>query len=139
MMKFAYVTPIYQLSPPDMRTPIQYALTYPDRTEGVGRRMDWGQGVSLHFEPPAMQRSPALGLAYEVAERGGTLGAVFNAANEVPVEAFTPGNAPVGEIARLVELTFRAHRVQPVDSLDDLLGADRGAREVTRSHVRQAK
>ena len=139
MVEFVDGSTIAQLSPPDMRTPIQFALTYPDRTDGVGRRMDWSESVSLHFEPPDLGRFPALRLAQDVAERGGTLGAVFNAANEVAVDAFTSGNVPFGEISRLIELTIRAHRVQPASSLDDLLEADRWARETTRSYVRQVK
>lgn len=128
MVEFMDGSTIAQLSPPDMRTPIQYALTYPDRLLGIGRTMDWRQRVSLNFEPPDLDRFPALRLAYEVARTGGTSGAVMNAANEVAVDAFTTGKIPFGEISQTVELTIRRHRVQSSPSLDDLLQADRWAR-----------
>lgn len=128
MVEFVDGSVIAQLSPPDMRTPIQYALTYPERREGIGRRLDLSKAMALHFEPPDFGRFPALRIAYDVAVRGGTLGAVMNAANEVAVAAFLTGNLPFGEIPRVVELTIRAHRVQQTPSLEDLLAADGWAR-----------
>jgi 1-deoxy-D-xylulose-5-phosphate reductoisomerase len=128
MVEFVDGSTLAQLSPPDMRTPIQYAITYPDRLPGIGRTMDWGQRVALTFEPPDLDRFPALRVAYEVAKMGGTCGAVMNAANEAAVEAFTAGKIAFGEISRVVELTIRRHRVQSSPSLDDLLQADRWAR-----------
>jgi 1-deoxy-D-xylulose-5-phosphate reductoisomerase len=133
MVEFVDGSVIAQLGPPDMRTPIQYALTYPERAQGISRRLDLGKAFSLNFEPPDFERFPALRLAYDVAKRGGTLGAVLNAANEAAVEAFVSGNISFGEISRLVGLTISAHRVQPNPSLDDLLGADRWGRENVRS------
>jgi 1-deoxy-D-xylulose-5-phosphate reductoisomerase len=126
---------IAQLSPPDMRTPIQYALTYPDRREGIGRRLDIARRFSLNFEPPDPQRFPALRLGYEAAALRGTAGAVLNAANEVGVAAFMSGKIRFGMISRVVELTMRACVVQPRPSLDDLLEVDRKAREVAQSLV----
>jgi 1-deoxy-D-xylulose-5-phosphate reductoisomerase len=116
-----------------MRTPIQYALTYPHRAQGCSKRLDITGAFKLHFEPPDFQRFPALRIAYDVAKRGGTLGAVMNAANEAAVAAFTSGNVPFGEISRLVELTIARHRLQPQPSLDDLLEADRWARQTVQS------
>ncbi len=126
---------IAQLSPPDMRTPIQYALTYPDRAEGNSRRLDWKKAFSMTFQPPDFTRFPALRLAYDVAEKGGTLGAVLNAANEAAVAAFIAGVIPFGEISRLVELTINQHQVQPARSLDDLMDADRWARATTQALI----
>lgn len=128
MVEFRDGSTIAQLSPPDMRTPIQYALTYPERAEGIGRRLELDKAFSLHFEPPDFERFPALRLAYDVAERGGTLGAVLNAANEAAVAAFCAGRIAFGEISRVVELTIEAHDLQTQPSLDDLLEADRWAR-----------
>jgi 1-deoxy-D-xylulose-5-phosphate reductoisomerase len=128
MVEFVDGSTIAQLSPPDMRTPIQYAITYPERLPGISRTMDWRQRVSLNFEPPDLERFPALRVAYEVAKIGGTSGAVMNAANEVAVESFEAGKITFGEISRVVELTIRRHRVQKSPSLDDLLQADRWAR-----------
>ncbi|HEX4125610.1 MAG TPA: 1-deoxy-D-xylulose-5-phosphate reductoisomerase [Tepidisphaeraceae bacterium] len=134
MVEFIDGSVIAQLSPPDMRTPIQYALTYPHRADGISRRLDLTQAFALNFQPPDPQRFPALRLAYEVAARGGTLGAVMNAANEAAVEAFIAGKIPFGGISRLVELTMYEHRLQPSPSLDDLQEADSWA----RTHVRSA-
>ena len=135
MVEFVDGSVIAQLSPPDMRTPIQYALTYPHRAEGVSRRLDLTQAFKLTFEPPDFDRFPALRIAFDVAARGGTLGAVMNAANEAAVAAFTSGNIPFGEISRLVELTIAEHRLQAQPTLDDLLEADRWARERVHSRV----
>ena len=74
MVEFVDGSVMAQLSPPDMRTPIQYALTFPDRVEGISRRLDLRQAFSLNFEPPDMKRFPALRLAYDVARARGTLG-----------------------------------------------------------------
>src|SRR5207237_5306724 len=66
-----------QLSPPDMRLPIQYALTFPERLDGPARRLDWRELAAFHFEPPDCETFPSLQLGYEVARRGGTCGAVL--------------------------------------------------------------
>jgi 1-deoxy-D-xylulose-5-phosphate reductoisomerase len=135
MVEFVDGSTLAQLSPPDMRTPIQYALTWPRRRGGLGRRMDWGQANCLHFEPPDLERFPALRLAYDVAERGGTLGAVLNAANEVAVEAFLGGKVAFFEISRIVEHTISQHRLEPTPGLDDLLEADRWSRQTARDFM----
>jgi 1-deoxy-D-xylulose-5-phosphate reductoisomerase len=128
MVEFVDGSTIAQLSPPDMRTPIQYALTYPDRHSGLGRPLDLTRACSLNFAPPDPVRFPAIDLAYQVARLGGTAGAVFNAANEAAVAAFADGRISLPQISELVGLTIRAHRVQADPSLDDLLEADRWAR-----------
>jgi 1-deoxy-D-xylulose-5-phosphate reductoisomerase len=128
MVEFMDGSVIAQLSPPDMRLPIQYALTYPQRREGLGRRLELGQAFALNFQPPDLQRFPALGLAYEVVRNKGTLGAVLNAANEVAVSHFEAGKIAFGGIWRVVELTINKHKLQRATSLDDLLEADRWAR-----------
>ena len=129
MVEFLDGSVIAQLSPPDMRTPIQYALTYPERRPGIGKRLNLASPFSFHFEPPDFDRFPALRLAYQAVRAGGTLGAVLNAANEAAVAAFVAGNIRFIEISRLVELTMADHRLQPNPSLDDLLDADRWARQ----------
>jgi 1-deoxy-D-xylulose-5-phosphate reductoisomerase len=138
MVEFVDGSVVAQLSPPDMRTPIQYALTYPDRAEGIARRLDLTRAFSLRFEPPDFGRFPALRLAFDVARRGGTLGAVLNAANETAVEAFTAGKICFGEISRAVEFTIGRHSVQDNPSLDDLLEADRWARQAVRERIGEA-
>ena len=139
MVEFVDGNVIAQLSPPDMRTPIQYALTYPDRVDGNSRRMDLSKAFSLRFEPPDFVRFPALKMAYEVARKGGTAGVVLNAANEAAVEAFTSGKIRFGEISRLVQLTLDRHELQPHPSVDDLLRADIWARVNVNNAIGSAK
>jgi 1-deoxy-D-xylulose-5-phosphate reductoisomerase len=135
MVEFVDGSVIAQLSPPDMKTPIQYALTYPERADGCSKRMDWSTAFALHFEPPDFERFPALRLAETVARAGGTMGAVLNAANEVAVAAFEAGNIRFGDICSTVEHTIAAHRLQSQPTLDDLLEADRWAREAASSYI----
>ena len=137
MVEFVDGSVVAQLSPPDMRTPIQYALTYPERRAGHARRLNIGERFALHFEPPDPVRFPALRLAYDVARLGGTAGAVLNAANEAAVAAFMAGDIPFGEISRLVGLTIDRHRVglQQNPSLSDLLEADQWARDTVRGSI----
>jgi 1-deoxy-D-xylulose-5-phosphate reductoisomerase len=132
MVEFVDGSVIAQLCPPDMRTPIQYALTYPERADGCSRRFDWKSAFSLHFEPPDFDRFPALRLAYEVAEARGTAGAVLNAANEAAVAAFVAGKIGFDEIPRIVQHTIERHPVISNPSLDDLLQADRWGREMAQ-------
>lgn len=143
MVEFVDGSVIAQLSPPDMRTPIQYALTYPERLPGISRRLDLTRSFSLHFEPPDFQRFPALGIAYEVARMRGTAGAVMNAANEIAVAAFMSGNISFGEISNIVRLTIDQHSHKPRASLDDLLEADRWARttaaDIVSSKLEQSR
>lgn len=130
---------IAQLSPPDMRLPIQYALTYPRRAPGVARKLDLTKAFSLRFEPPDFERFPALRIAYDVARRRGTLGAVMNAANEAAVSAFADGQIPFGEISRVVGLTIDAHEFVAEPSLGELLSADRWARNAVRERILESK
>jgi 1-deoxy-D-xylulose-5-phosphate reductoisomerase len=90
MVEFVDGSVIAQLSPPDMRTPIQYAFTYPEREEGISRRLDLKTAFKLHFEPPDIDRFPALRLAFDVARGGGTLGAVLM---RRPWRHFVPGRS----------------------------------------------
>ena len=117
-----------QLGPPDMRTPIQYALTYPDRPPGCSKALDWSILKTLDFEQPDFERFRSLKLAYDVIEAGGTAGAVFNAANEAAVAAFLNRRIRFGRIVELVAEALSAIAPQPADSLDTLWEADRQAR-----------
>ena len=124
-----------QLGPPDMRTPIQYALTYPDRPHGCADRMDWSQMATLGFEQPDYEKFPALRLAYDVIDAGGTAGAVFNAANEAAVEAFLNRKVRFGRIAELVTETLSLVPTKPLTELEDALQADTAARRCVRTLV----
>jgi 1-deoxy-D-xylulose-5-phosphate reductoisomerase len=129
MVEFVDGSVMAQLSPPDMRTPIQFALTYPERTDGISRRLDLTQKFSLNFQPPDPERFPALRIAYDVARRRGTLGAVMNAAKEAAVDAFIDGRLAFGMISHVVELTIDRHQHRAEPTLEELLEADRWARD----------
>jgi 1-deoxy-D-xylulose-5-phosphate reductoisomerase len=118
-----------QLSPPDMRLPIQLALLHPDRSNGPAKRLDWKALSALHFEPPDRDTFPALDLGFEVAARGGTAGAVLNAANEAAVERFLAGGLSFPDIARCSRAVLDSHHYDPAPTLDGLLAADRWARQ----------
>jgi 1-deoxy-D-xylulose-5-phosphate reductoisomerase len=139
MVEFVDGSVLAQLSPPDMRMPIQYAITYPNRLRGSTKRLNLAEPFQFRFQPPDVDRFPAVRIAYDVARRGGTLGAVMNAANEEAVAAFCGGKIAFGEISRAVELTIEAHRLQPSPTLDDLLEADRWAREAVAGLLAESK
>ncbi|MEZ6067807.1 MAG: 1-deoxy-D-xylulose-5-phosphate reductoisomerase [Planctomycetaceae bacterium] len=120
-----------QLSPPDMRLPIQYALTYPERWRGVSRRMDWASRQALTFEAPDLERFPALRLGFEVARRGGTCGAVLNAANEVAVQRFLEHDLSFTQIARVCREILNHHTFDAAPTLDRLMELDGWARQET--------
>ncbi len=120
---------IGQLSPPDMKLPIQYALTWPDRTAGLSPRLDWKKRFQLDFEPPDFEKFPALPLGFEVARRGGTCGAVLNAANEAAVARFLNGDLAFCDITRACRAVLEAHNFDPSPSLAALLQLDRWARQ----------
>ncbi|MBU3728145.1 MAG: 1-deoxy-D-xylulose-5-phosphate reductoisomerase [Phycisphaerales bacterium] len=119
---------IAQLSPPDMRLPIQYALTAPARAPGRATRMDWRTLGSLAFEPVDHDRFPAISLAWRAIRAGGTAGAVLNAANEAAVDAFCAGHLRFGEIAEVVAAALDSITPTPVRSLADVYSADAAAR-----------
>jgi len=135
MVEFNDGNVLAQLSPPDMRTPIQYAVTYPARLPSNSRKLDLTQPFCLNFHPPDPERFPALDIARDVARRGGTLGAVMNAANEAAVSLFMAGGIPFGMISKAVSHTIAAHAVQQTPSLDDLMEADRWARRTAEAFV----
>jgi 1-deoxy-D-xylulose-5-phosphate reductoisomerase len=120
---------IAQMSPPDMRLPIQYALTYPERLPGPARRMNWRELEAWHFEQPDPETFPALQLGYEVARRGGTCGAVLNAANEAAVGRFLAGDLAFLDIPRVCRDVLSHHHFSPRPTLTELGAADRWARQ----------
>jgi len=128
MVEFVDGSILAQLSHSDMCFPIQYAVTWPDRVPNSLRPLDFGQVSRLDFEPPRLQDFPALDLAREAGERGGTLPAVLNAANEVAVAAFLDSRIPFPRIWETVAHVMHAHAVVAEPGLDDILEADRDAR-----------
>jgi 1-deoxy-D-xylulose-5-phosphate reductoisomerase len=131
LVEFVDGSVIAQLSPPDMKLPIQYALTYPERADGISPRLDLSTALTLNFEPPDPERFPALQLGCEVARRGGTCGAVLNAANEVAVHRFLHGNLAFPDIVRCCREVLDSHQYDPTPTLEDLLELDRWARKET--------
>ncbi|MEK6677547.1 MAG: 1-deoxy-D-xylulose-5-phosphate reductoisomerase [Planctomycetota bacterium] len=136
LVEFRDGSMIAQLGTPDMRTPIQYALTYPDRRACPSQALDLFSLRCLTLHPPDVERFPALRLGYEVAARGGTSGAVLNGANEAAVELFQQGTIHYREIAKSVERVLSVHECVESPTLQELLAADQWARhEVTRCLV----
>lgn len=133
MVQYVDGSIIAQLSPPDMKLPIQYALTWPDRCQGIAATLDLTKSLDLHFEPPDVERFPALLLGQEAARTGGTTGAVLNAANEAAVEGFLNGVLKYSEIVPACRRAVEHHHFEPNPSMERLIELDRWARkEVSR-------
>ncbi|MDT3735706.1 MAG: 1-deoxy-D-xylulose-5-phosphate reductoisomerase [Denitratisoma sp.] len=135
MVEYADGSVIAQLGNPDMRTPIAYALGFPERIEAGVEPLDLCRIGTLNFERPDFQRFPCLRLAYEALAEGGNAPAVLNAANEVAVEAFLGGNLGFTRIPGVIAQTLADVPWKEVASLEDVLAADDAAREVARLHV----
>ena len=126
---------IAQLSPPDMKLPIQYALTWPERRPSVAAKLDWSRSLQLEFEPPDLERFGALNLGLEAARAGGTAGVVLNAANETAVAAFLAGELGFHEIVPACQSVLENHHFDPNPSLTQLLELDHWARQDMSRHV----
>ena len=136
MVEFRDGSVLAQMSPPDMRSPIQYALTFPERLAGCTERLDIGHLASMSFHPPDLERFPAIELGYRVIRSGGTSGAVLNAANEVLVEAFLQRRIRLTDIAVLAKTVLDHHELIAEPNLTDILAAaDWAANEVRKCIV----
>ena len=135
LVEFVDSSLIAQLSQPDMRLPITYALFWPERVESDYGRLDLAELGQLTFEPPDEDRFPLLGLAFQAARQGGTAPAVYNAANEVAVEGFLGGTVAFEQIAEIVDMALS--RIEKTDKpdLDDILNADSRARGLAREAI----
>lgn len=134
---------VAQLSPPDMKLPIQLALTWPARAPRCAKALDWAALRTLDFEPVDFERFPAVQLAWRVIRVGGTSGAILNAANEAAVEAFTRGTIRFGEISTLVMGALDAIPAIAVVDLSTVSDADSQARawvysQLSPTHVTHA-
>ncbi|MGH2684191.1 MAG: 1-deoxy-D-xylulose-5-phosphate reductoisomerase, partial [Actinomycetota bacterium] len=132
MVEFTDASTIAQLSLPDMRLPIGYALAFPDRITTPFGRIDWSQLGRLDFEPPDLAAFPCLALAYEAGRAGETAPAWLNAANEVAVDAFLNGALRWTGIADVLKEMLSRHDGASADSVEAVIDADRRAREDTR-------
>ncbi len=133
MVEYRDGSVVSQLSPPDMRLPIQFALSYPERWDGPAHRLDTTRPLQLNFEPADEERFPALRLGHEVARQGGTTGAVLNAANEAAVALFLDHKLKFMDIVPACEAVLKNHDYDPTPTLTELMRLDAWAREeVTR-------
>jgi len=132
LVEFNDSTVMAQLGLPDMRLPIQYALTYPERLDGALPQLPLDRMKSLTFEAPDHTRFPTLNFAYDAGRRGGTAPAVLNAANEQAVALFLNDKIRFRGIFDLVGEALAAHTAKPVDCLETVLAADAWAREFVR-------
>ena len=128
MVQYVDGTVLAQMGNPDMRTPIAYALAYPNRIESGVAPLDLFEVATLNFVAPDFERFPCLALAYQALRTGGTAPTVLNAANEVAVEAFLNKKISFLEIPKLINDVLTAHVSVPVNTLDDVLLADAEAR-----------
>ena len=126
-----------QMGLPDMRVPIAYAMSYPDRMGDVGERLDLTRAGALTFEAPDFARFPALKLAWEVLREGGDAPVRLNGANEVAVDLVLRGELPFFRIADLLAETLSREGARPVREVADVLDADRRARETAHALARR--
>ncbi|MEW6238098.1 MAG: 1-deoxy-D-xylulose-5-phosphate reductoisomerase [Candidatus Omnitrophota bacterium] len=137
MVEFIDGSVMAQLGDADMRTPIQYALSYPERIERTGRKLDLLQTPQFTFFKPDIESFPCLGLAYEAARTGGTLPACLSVANEEIVDAYLKRRISFGSIPRLLEACMKRHRVIQDYTLEDIYAVDAEARRIARELIAQ--
>jgi 1-deoxy-D-xylulose-5-phosphate reductoisomerase len=129
LVEFQDTSVIAQLGNPDMRVPIQYALTYPERLPSPAAPLDLLKAGALHFRPMDFERYRCLKLAYEAGEAGGTATTVFNAANETAVSLFLQGRIPFLKIESIIERVLEKHSPVPSPDLETIMETDAWARE----------
>jgi 1-deoxy-D-xylulose-5-phosphate reductoisomerase len=139
MVEFRDGSVIAQLGATDMRQPIQYALTYPDRLKSAVPRLDWTSISRLDFMPPDTSKFPCVRLAYRAIQMGGAAPAILNAADEVAVEAFLDGRVGFMDIPRIIEAALDAAPPGAPLSLENIREADGWARAFASGHVRRAR
>ena len=149
MVEFADGSVVAQVSATDMRMPIQYALTYPERADAPVARLDWTQSARWTFDPPDFEKFPLLKLAYQAQETGGSATCTLNAADEVAVEAFLAGRISYPAIAATISETLAKVAVCEPGSVGEVLEIDRESRavargimekgEITRTHSTKAQ
>lgn len=130
---------VAQLGMPDMKGPIAYALSYPDRLGGVSPALDLTEAGPLSFEQPDISRFPCLAYAYEALAAGGTMPAVLSAANEVAVKYFLEEKIGFTDIPRVIHAAMNAHTPAPVKTVEDALNADLWARREAEKIIEAVK
>jgi len=135
LVEFVDGSVVAQMGPPDMRLPIQYALTYPDRFASNGVSLDWAKLKKLEFEAPSLRKFPCLGLAWDALRAGGVQPCAFNAADEVAVAAFLEGRIAFIAIAPVIESVMKQMPGSTPGSIAAVLAADREARRLASEQV----
>ena len=135
MIEFVDTSIIAQLGIPDMRVPIAYALTFPDRIECKLPSLDLVAIKQLTFEEPDYEKFPCIKLAQEALKTGHSMPAVLNAANEVAVQAFLDEEIAFKDITDTIRITMNNHKFNTIESLEDILSADRWAREEVKKLI----
>ena len=138
LVRFRDGASLAHLGYPDMRVPISFALTYPERSATPIAALDLASGLTLEFQAPDLETFPLLALARRAGEEGGTAPCVFNAANEVAVAAFLHGKLPFLAIAEVVAETLARADTSPARDLDELITADAGARRLATGTLKVA-
>ncbi len=137
MVEFTDGSVMAQVSATDMRMPIQYAMTYPERADAPVPRLDWTQSSVWTFDPPDFKKFPLLKLAYEAQETGGSATCTLNAADEIAVEAFLAGQISYPAIAATIAETLERVPVQTPRSVADVLEIDRLSRLAARTIIQE--
>jgi 1-deoxy-D-xylulose-5-phosphate reductoisomerase len=137
MVEFADGSVVAQVSATDMRMPIQYALTYPERADAPVPRLDWTQPTSWTFAPPDFEKFPLLKLAYDAQEAGGSATCTLNAADEIAVEAFLARRISYPAIAETIAETLQRVPARTPRSVEDVLEIDRKSRSVARTIIQE--
>jgi 1-deoxy-D-xylulose-5-phosphate reductoisomerase len=135
LVEFADGSVVALMSVPDMRLPIQYALTFPERVDTGWARLDLSLTGPMTFEQPDVNRFPCLSLAYQVAKTGGTAGAVLGAADEIAVEAFVQGKISFADIHSTLRTVVSLHESQEADSIESVFAADVWSRQQAKSII----
>ena len=138
MVEYVDGSVLAQLSNPDMRTPIAYALAYPNRIESGVASLNLLEIAKLEFEAPDKKRFPCLQLAYDALQLGGTAPAILNAVNEVAVAAFLVNKIHFLEIASLIATALKTIKIDPVSSIEQLIAADNEARSFAQGCLRKS-
>jgi 1-deoxy-D-xylulose-5-phosphate reductoisomerase len=135
MVEYSDGSTIAQLSMPDMRLPIGYALGWPDRIPTPFGRIDWATLARLDFEPPDRATFPCLELAYQAGREAGTAPAMLSAANEVAVDAFLAGRIRWNQIPMVVSATLDEVVISEPSTVEEVIAADQQARDVAMRHL----
>jgi 1-deoxy-D-xylulose-5-phosphate reductoisomerase len=130
---------IAQISATDMRMPIQYALTYPERREAPVPRLDWTEPRTWNFSAPDLEKFRLLKLAYHAQQQGGSATCTLNAADEIAVEAFLTGRIPFPAIALTVEETLARQPSREPNSIADVISIDQESRQLARGVVNESR